>query len=120
MFKKLVLKGDSFILSVGTILYGLQLLIHPRILTTYEVYQILNGMFDERIISILFIALGLLKIIGLVYDLKKIKRISLSLMAGLWLIFSVTFILSEPPNTIWLLSLMMALFSVNIAVREVL
>ena len=118
-FKRLILlKWDSFVLSLATIAYGLQLFTHPKILESYEVYQLIDGMFDQRFISLVFVLLGFLKLVGILINNRKLKRVALSCLTGFWVLFAVSFLLSEPPNTIWIFSTSMALLSFGIALKE--
>ena len=105
-------------LSLATIAYGLQLFTHPKILESYEVYQLIDSMFDQRFISLVFILLGLLKFIGILINNKRLKRFALSCLTGFWVLFAMSFLLSEPPNTIWIFSTSMALLSFGIALKE--
>lgn len=118
-FKQLIiLKWDSFVLSLATVAYGLKLSIHPEILENYKVYQLIDNMFDQRFISLVFVLLGLLKFIGILINNRKLKRVALSYLTGFWVLFAVSSLLSEPPNTIWIFSTSMALLSFGIALKE--
>ncbi len=118
MRKIIILKWNSLILSVVSILYGLTLLLHPEILQEYRVYQLLDGLFDYRAISSVFIILGFLKILGIVVNNKKLKHIVLILLTFFWTLFGVSFVLSAPPNTIGILSLAIAFLAMGIAIKE--
>lgn len=48
MRKIIVLKWYSLILSLSSVLYGLQLFIFPDILNNYRVYQIVSSLFDSH------------------------------------------------------------------------
>jgi hypothetical protein len=114
----IITKWDSLVLSIVSVLYGLQLLLHPTILQEYRVYQLVDDLFDYRAISAAFMILGLLKITGIVINNKKLKHTVLILLTFFWTLFGVSFVLSEPPNTIGILSLAMAFLAMGIAIRE--
>ncbi len=118
MRRIVLLKWDSLVLSVVTVLYGLQLYIHPEILRSYEVYRLIDNLFDDRFISIAFIVVGFAKLIGIIGNFKYVKRWSLVSLTFFWTLFGVSFLLSEPPNTVWIFSLSMAFLSMGIAIRE--
>lgn len=118
MWRVIVLKWDSLVLSLTTFFYGYQLYTHPEILTSYDVYKLLDNLFDQRFISIVFIVLGILKLVGIIVNHKYIKRWSLVTLTFVWTLFGVSFLLSEPPNTIWIFALSMSLLSMGIAIRE--
>lgn len=118
MWRVIVLKWDSLVLSLTTFFYGYQLFIHPEILKSYDVYKVLDNLFDQRFISIVFIILSVLKLVGIINNNKYVKKWSLVSLTFLWTLFGVSFLLSEPPNTIWIFALSMSLLSMGIAIRE--
>ena len=118
MWRIIVLKWDSLVLSLTSLFYGYQLFTHPEILKSYDVYKLLDNLFDQRFISIFFIILGLLKLVGVIGNYKYVKRWSLVLLTFVWTLFGVSFLLSEPPNTVWIFALSMSLLSMGIAIRE--
>ncbi|MDT2697483.1 hypothetical protein P7E43_10450 [Enterococcus gallinarum] len=114
----IILKWDSLVLSIASVFYGLQLLLHPEILQEYRVYQLVDELFDYRAISAVFMILGFLKILGIVINNKKLKHTVLVLLTFFWTLFGVSFVLSAPPNTIGILSLAMAFLAIGIAIKE--
>lgn len=118
MWRIVLLKWDSLVLAIVTILFGGQLLVHPEILRSYEVYKLIDNLFDDRFISVLLVIVGLFKLIGIIGNFKYVKRWSLVSLTFLWTLFGVSFLLSEPPNTVWIFSLSMAFLSLGIAIRE--
>lgn len=114
----IILKWDSLVLSIVSVLYGLQLLLHPEILQEYRVYQLVDELFDYRAISAVFMILGFLKILGIVINNKKLKHTVLVLLTFFWTLSGVSFVLSAPPNTIGILSLAMAFLAMGIAIKE--
>ena len=118
MRKIIVLKWDSLVLSVASVLYGMQLFLHPAILQEYRVYQLVDDLFDYRAISAVFVTLGCLKIIVISINNKKLRHTVLVLLTFFWTLFGVSFVLSAPPNTIGILSLAMAFLAMGIAIKE--
>ena len=118
MWRIILLKWDSLVLSIVTILYGWQLIVHPEILRDYQVYRLIDNLFDDRFISVLFVIVGFAKLIGIIGNFKYVKRWSLVSLTFLWTLFGVSFLLSEPPNTVWVFALSMAFLSLGIAIRE--
>lgn len=107
----------SYWLSLISILYGWQLTIHPDILQTYRVYQKIRDVFDHRFIGIFFMILGVLYALATTFNWKKVKQLSLPTFTFIWTFFGLSFILSEPPNTVGLLTLGIALLSFGISLR---
>ena len=107
----------SYLLSLTSMAYGWKLVIHPEILQTYKVYQKIRDVFDHRFIGVFFILLGASYAIATVFDFKRIKQILLPIFSFIWTFFSFSFILSEPPNTVGILTLCVALMGFGISLR---
>ena len=107
----------SYLLSLTSVAYGWKLVIHPEILQTYKVYQKIRDVFDHRFIGVFFILLGASYAIATVFDFKRIKRLLLPVFSFIWTFFSFSFILSEPPNTVGILTLCVALMGFGVSLR---
>ena len=107
----------SYLLSLTSVAYGWNLVIHPEILQTYRVYQKIRDVFDHRFIGVFFIALGLVYGLATMTNRKKIKQLLLPVFSFIWTFFSFSFILSEPPNTVGILSLCVALIGFGVSLR---
>lgn len=116
----LILKWYSIGLSFVSIAYGFILFKYPSIVQSYEVYQKIDNFFDHKLLSLAFIVLGVMKLLGVIVNNKMLKRISLSLLLGLWLVLGTSFLFSDLPNTVTVLALGNAWLALGIAVREVL
>ena len=107
----------SYLLSLTSVAYGWKLVIHPEILQTYRVYQKIRDVFDHRFIGVFFIILGASYAIATMLDFKRIKRLLLPVFSFIWTFFSFSFILSEPPNTVGILTLCVALLGFGVSLR---
>ena len=107
----------SYLLSLTSVAYGWKLVIHPEILQTYRVYQKIRDVFDHRFIGVFFIALGLVYGLATMTNRKKIKQLLLPVFSFIWTFFSFSFILSEPPNTVGMLTLCVALMGFGVSLR---
>ena len=107
----------SYLLSLTSMAYGWKLVIHPEILQTYKVYQKVRDVFDHRFIGVFFILLGVSYAIATVFDFKRIKRLLLPIFSFIWTFFSFSFIVSEPPNTVGMLTLCVAFIGFGISLR---
>lgn len=120
-FKKakrfIVAHSNSLILSIGSLLYGVQLVRYPHILATYSIYQSIVELINYRYVGLIFIVLGLLKLIGLLFNWQRLRRISLVAFTYVWCFFSLSFVLSQPPNSIWVFALIMTALSISISFR---
>ena len=107
----------SYLLALTSVAYGWKLVIHPEILQTYRVYQKIRDVFDHRLIGLIFIALGLLYALSTALDWRKVRRLTLPVFSFIWSFFGMSFVLSEPPNTVGILTLSVALLGFGISLR---
>ena len=107
----------SYLLSLTSMAYGWKLVIHPEILQTYRVYQKIRDVFDHRFIGVFLLILGASYAIATLFDFKRIKRLLLPVFSFIWTFFSFSFILSEPPNTVGILTLCVALIGFGVSLR---
>ena len=118
MWQLIVLKWDSLVLAIGSFLYGLQLYLYPSILQNFKVYDIIDEMFDNKSIGMLFMVAGLMKLVGIVMNSPRIKFLSVRALIFLWLLFMVSFIITPPVNTIWIMAFMATTLGLGIIIRE--
>ena len=107
----------SYLLALTSMAYGWKLIIHPEILQTYKVYQKIRDVFDHRFIGVFLLLLGMFYAIATVFNFRKIKQILLPIFSFIWTFFSFSFILSEPPNTVGILTLCVALIGFGVSLR---
>ena len=103
----LILKRASVIVIVGSFLYGMQLFRHPEILDQYRVYEMIRELFDGRQIGFVFVILALIKAYGIATNSRFAKTFSRTVLMFLWCLFLVAFLISPPPNTVWVLAFVM-------------
>ena len=118
MWQVVILRWDSFVLAVGSVLYGLQLYVHPSILENFAVYQIIREMFDHKSIGLLFMVAGLIKLVGIITNNSRIKFLSVRVLIFLWLLFMVSFLITPPQNTVWIMAFMALSLGLGIIIRE--
>ena len=107
----------SYLLALTSVAYGWKLVIHPEILQTYRVYQRIRDLFDHRFIGLFFIVLGLSYGLATMTNHKKIKQLLLPVFSFIWTFFSFSFILSDPPNTVGMLTLCVAFIGFGVSLR---
>lgn len=113
-----ILKLDSIAVALGSILYGVQILLHPSIMETYKIYVLIRELFNNQVLGAFFIFLGTLKIIGIAINNKLMKQIAIRGLLFLWLLFFIAFIVTPPPNTVWVYASIMVFLSVGASVKE--
>lgn len=107
-FKEIILlKRASVIVIAGSFLYGMQLFRHPEILDQYRVYAMIRELFNGRQIGIVFVMLSLVKAYGIITNSRFAKTTSRTALMFLWCLFLGAFLISPPPNTVWVLAFVM-------------
>lgn len=86
-----VLKWYSIVLSIGSIAFGFYLNEHPFMLESSNEYEVLSRIFGSAVFANAFIIFSASKLICIVFDWRKGKLISLSLLIALWTLFGVGF-----------------------------
>ena len=107
--KIILLKRVSIVIVIGSFLYGLQLFRHPDILEQYAVYEVIRETFRGQQIGSAFMILAVLKTIGLIKNSQTIKMLARTGLMFVWCLFMVGFMITPPPNTIWIFAFTMAL-----------
>ena len=103
----LILKRASVIVIVGSFLYGMQLFRHPEILDQYRVYAMIRELFSGRQIGLAFVILASIKAYGVLTNSRVAKTFSRTVLMFLWCLFLGAFLISPPPNTVWVLAFTM-------------
>lgn len=117
-WRTILLKWDSLVLSGGCILYGMQLFVYPTILQEYKVYQLIREIFDHRVIGAIFIFLGISKIVGIIFDNRILKKVTMRGILFVWLLFMIAFRITPPPNTVWITAFMAFMLGLGIIMKE--
>lgn len=94
---------------VGSFLYGLQLFRHPDILDQYAVYAVIRETFHGEQIGLVFVILAILKAIALIKNWQTLKMLARTCLMFVWCLFMVAFMITPPPNTIWIFAFVMVL-----------
>lgn len=115
-------RWSSYIFSLTSIGYGLLLYFNPSLLTQNDAYEFMNralNFLGGRGLGVIFIVLGLGKLVGTSFDLRPLRLITLFLLLSLWLmlvfVFGMQFI-QGTPNAGWLFTLSIAMNSLNVVI----
>lgn len=107
----------SFLLAIGSLVYGIQLMRYPHILATFSVYQNIVELIDYKFVGVIFIILSAAKLVGLIFKIQRLKRYSLVAFTYVYSFFSLSLLFSEPQNTVWIFALIMAFLAYGISDR---
>lgn len=103
----LILKRASVIVIASSFLYGVQLIRHPEILNEYLVYAMIRELFDGREIGFVFVVMSLIKTYGILTNSWYAKTLARTSLMFLWCLFLGAFLVSPPPNTVWIFAFTM-------------
>lgn len=111
---------DRYIVITTTFLYGAQLFLYSDILSGYKVYQIVSrgNTLIHNMIGILFMVIALIKAIGIYTNNMKIRRLGITMLTTVWSFYLISFAVSPPPNTVWIISFAMLALCLKIAISE--
>lgn len=93
-------RGYSYLLSAILIWYGRQLVKFPEILQNYKVYERIRVIFVSEDIGYVFMVLGIAFLVATLFDLARFKKWLLPCISFLWIMFGLSFLVTEPPSTI--------------------
>lgn len=106
MWKKVItIRSDGIVLSMMSIMYGTTIFMFPNILETYRVYEMIRDIVDNHKVGLVFVVLGALKLFGIIINSKTIRMIAIRCLTFLWVLFLIGFIITPPPNSVWLMAL---------------
>ncbi|MDN6641079.1 MAG: hypothetical protein L0L10_09890 [Tetragenococcus sp.] len=95
MWKRiLLLRRYNLGLILSSFIYGCELLFYPEILETYRVYLYVGEIFDYKIISLAFIVLSTSNLMGVIFNVKQLRRMSVYALMFLWIMFGFSFVLT--------------------------
>lgn len=117
-FMTLLKKWDAIVVSLVSLAYGHTLFVRPGLIENASVYEPLSQIFNGRTFGCLFMVLGIAKLVSIIFNLKILKVVSVSLLVGIWMLFGITLFQVEVTNTVYIHSFGWALVSFGIVVRE--
>ena len=98
-------------------IYGVWISVQPSILRNYDVYNLISSIVEPYQIGGLFIGLATIILMSYWLNQSKLLFTASMLLLILWSVFTVSFVISPPPNTVWLLSATWTYFSFELVRR---
>lgn len=99
------------------LIYGVWISVQPSILRSYDVYNLISNIVEPYQIGGFFIVLATVILMSYWLNHRKLLFIASMLLLTLWSVFTVSFVISPPPNTVWLLSATWTYFSFELVRR---
>lgn len=100
-----------------TFIYGFWISVQPTILRNYDVYRLISNIVEPYQVGGVFISLSIVMMISYWFKWRRILFISSMILLAIWSVFTVSFIISPPPNTVWLLAGTWTYFSFELVRR---
>lgn len=102
---------------IFSFVYGFWISIFPEILDTFSVYHYIRTIFNNWEVGSLFMILSSAMLLTFHFRKRRLLLISSNLLMMLWSMFAVSFIITTPPNTVWLFAIIMTYFSFSLVRR---
>lgn len=117
IFQHEKIKAVLYPLVIASILYGIQLSMFQGILETYSVYTLIDDFVNHWEVGSLFIILPVIMLIAFKMNWRNALLVSSTLLLMLWSMFTVAFLLSPPPNTVWIFAALMMYLTFSLTRR---
>lgn len=98
-------------------IYGVWISVQPSILRNYDVYNLISSIVEPYQIGGLFIVIATVIFMSYWLNQRKLLFIAAMSLLVIWSVFTVSFVISPPPNTVWLLSATWTYFSFELVRR---
>ena len=114
---------ESFVLIYVTMSQGLRLFYYPAMMNSFDYAEAVERIMDRTsfhpyALAAIFCSVALTKLVGLLTKNIKIRQVGIVAMFVLWTTYGVSFLLSQPPNSMTLFSSGYALIALILALRE--
>lgn len=91
MWKILLLRFDGLVISLASIGYGVTLIANPQMLGDYKTYAVIGGLFQTPVLAYAFVFFGIIKLLGVIFNNKRLKVTGIFGLFFLWITFSISF-----------------------------
>lgn len=103
--------------ALFALIYGVWISVQPSILRNYDVYNLISSIVEPYQIGGLFIVIATVIFMSYWLNQRKLLFIAAMSLLVIWSVFTVSFVISPPPNTVWLLSATWTYFSFELVRR---
>lgn len=114
---------ESCVLVYVTMSQGIRLFYYPAMMNSFDYAEVVERImnrtsFHPYALAAIFCTVALTKLVGLLTQNAKIRQVGIVSMFVLWTTYGVSFLLSQPPNSMTLFSSAYALLAFGLALRE--
>lgn len=114
----IIMKYDSFAVSIISIIFGCVLIIFPDLVNYGQVYEVLSNIFNSFTFGAIFIVLSVMKVVGIFGNYPRLRAFSISGLVSIWTLFLICVLFSGVVNSVWVFSLAMVIFSFGVVFKE--
>lgn len=117
IIRKEKIKVLIYPVSIFAFIYGAWLTIHPQILETYKVYEIISNILTSAQVGGAFMVVSATLITAFRLGHRRATLFLSMILLCMWSVFTFSFIVTVPPNTVWILALTWTYFSFELVRR---
>lgn len=103
--------------TIFAFIYGAWLTIHPQILENYKVYEMISNILTSAQVGGAFMVVSAALIVSFRLGYRRATLLLSMVLLCMWSVFTFSFIVTVPPNTVWILALTWTYFSFELVRR---
>lgn len=104
-------------ITITSFIYGVWISIFPDVLTSFKVYSLVSPLINYWQVGVLFLFLPLLMFVAYKARQRDVLFVASNILFVLWSVFAVSFLLSPPPNTVWIFSSLLSYLTFSLVRR---
>lgn len=104
-------------IAIASFIYGVWISIYPDVLTSFKVYSLVSPLINYWQVGVLFLFLPLLMFVAYKAKQRDVLFIASNILFVLWSVFAVSFLLSPPPNTVWIFASLLSYLTFSLVRR---
>lgn len=98
-------------LSISIFLYGLWMFSFSSIMGDFKVYEFITPFVNNYQVGSIFMLLSIIMLLSFRFRKRALLFCAGIISLAIWSMFTVSFLMSPPPNTIWILSALLSFLS---------
>lgn len=104
-------------ITIVSFIYGVWISIFPDVLTSFKVYSLVSPLINYWQVGVLFLFLPLLMFVAYKARQRDVLFVASNILFVLWSVFAVSFLLSPPPNTVWIFASLLSYLTFSLVRR---
>lgn len=104
-------------LVASTALYGIWMASFPVIIERYSAYTLIDDFIAHWHVGSAFIILSVVMLIAFEFNLRSTLLTCAIILLMLWSMFTVSFLMSPPPNTVWIFAALLTYMTFSLIRR---